>query len=161
LAITDVASLAGVVRAHAAAKQHGLHLVIGAEIEPAMRRRWCSGFTDRAAYGRLCRLITLGRRRAAERPMPSGWQDVAEHAEGMLAGVLIRDPDRQHEGQALRGYRECFGPRGYLLAELHRGPDDAHRLEHLQRLPGRAACRWSPPATCTTTRRLASRCSTC
>jgi error-prone DNA polymerase len=133
LAITDVASLAGVVRAHAAAKQHGLHLVIGAEIEPRDAPPVVLWVTDRAAYGRLCRLITLGRRRAPKGECHLAWQDVAEHAEGMLAGVLIRDPDREH-GQALRGYRECFGERGSLLAELHYGPDDAHRLEQLQQL---------------------------
>jgi len=33
LAITDRASLSGVVRAHAAAKEAGIHLVIGAVVE--------------------------------------------------------------------------------------------------------------------------------
>ena len=35
LAVTDRNSLAGVVRAHTAAKQHGLKLIIGAEITPS------------------------------------------------------------------------------------------------------------------------------
>ena len=43
LAVTDRNSLAGVVRAHIAAKEVGLPLVIGAEITPSMRRRSCSG----------------------------------------------------------------------------------------------------------------------
>ena len=34
LAITDRASLSGVVRAHAAAKEFGVHLIIGAVVEP-------------------------------------------------------------------------------------------------------------------------------
>src|SRR5688500_15972523 len=34
LAVTDVNSLAGVVRAHTAAKDHPLHLIVGSEIRP-------------------------------------------------------------------------------------------------------------------------------
>jgi len=133
LAITDMASLAGVVRAHAAAKQAGLRLVIGAEIEPCDAPPVVLWATDRAAYGRLCRLITLGRRRAPKGQCELSWQDVAGHAEGLLAGVLIRDPARE-DGDRLRGYRECFGERGSLLVELQRGPEDTHRLEQFQRL---------------------------
>lgn len=133
LAITDTASLSGVVRAHAAARQHGLHLVIGAEFEPCDAPPIVLWVTDRAAYGRLCRLITLGRRRAPKGQCHLAWRDIAEHAEGLLAGVLLRDPQRQSD-QALRGYRECFGERGSLVIELHHGPDDAYRLDQWQRL---------------------------
>ncbi len=133
LAITDVASLAGVVRAHAAARQTGLPLVIGAEIEPRDAPPVVLWVTDRAAYGRLCRLITRGRRRAPKGQCELSWEDVAEHAEGMLAGMRIRDPAGEYSS-ALQACRECFGDRGYLLAELHRGPDDEYRLEQFQRL---------------------------
>src|SRR3990172_7844066 len=64
LAVTDRNSLAGVVRAHIAAKEAGLPLVIGAEITPTDAPPVVLWATDRAAYGRLCRLITRGRRRA-------------------------------------------------------------------------------------------------
>src|ERR1700749_1826806 len=60
LAITDRSSLAGVVRAHAAAKQVGLKLLIGAEITPLDAPPLLLWVTDRAAYGRLSRLITCG-----------------------------------------------------------------------------------------------------
>ena len=44
LAVTDRNSLAGVVRAHVAAKEHGLKLVIGAEITPEdASAAWSSG----------------------------------------------------------------------------------------------------------------------
>ena len=43
LAVTDRNSLAGVVRAHMAAKEQGLKLIVGAEIHRSMRRRWCCG----------------------------------------------------------------------------------------------------------------------
>src|SRR6478736_8262204 len=63
-AVTDRNSLAGVVRAHIAAKEVGLPLVIGAEITPVDAPPVVLWASDRAAYGRLCRLITRGRRQA-------------------------------------------------------------------------------------------------
>ena len=67
LAVTDRNSLAGVVRAHAAAKDLGLKLLIGSEITPGDAPMVVLLATDRAAYGRLARLITLGRRRVGRR----------------------------------------------------------------------------------------------
>src|SRR3954469_13836805 len=64
LGITDRNTLAGVVRAHVAAKEAGLKLLIGAEIFPEDAPPVLLYPTDRAAYGRLARLITLGCRRA-------------------------------------------------------------------------------------------------
>src|SRR5262245_43412548 len=64
LAITDRNSLAGVVRAHVAAKAAGLKLLIGAEVTPIDAPPVVLLATDRAAYGRLCRLLTRGRRNA-------------------------------------------------------------------------------------------------
>jgi error-prone DNA polymerase len=90
LAVTDVNSLAGVVRAHAAAKGSGLKLVVGAEITPVDAPAVVLWAPDRAAYGRLCRLITRGRRRATKGECVLTLQDVAEHADGLLAGVLVR-----------------------------------------------------------------------
>ncbi len=93
LAVTDLNSLAGVVRAHAAAKGSGLKLIVGAEITPVDAPAVVLWATDRAAYGRLCRLITRGRRRAAKGECELTWQDVAEHADGLLAGVLVGDAE--------------------------------------------------------------------
>lgn len=58
LAVTDRNSLAGVVRAHTAAKQLNLKLLIGAEIVPADGPPVVLLATDRPAYARLSRLIT-------------------------------------------------------------------------------------------------------
>src|SRR5262249_43504139 len=63
LAITDFNSLAGVVRAHVAAKEAGLKFVVGARLTPEDAFELLVYPTDRAAYGRLARLITLGCRR--------------------------------------------------------------------------------------------------
>ena len=88
LAITDRNSLAGVVRAHVAAKEAGLKLVVGAEITPEDAPPVVLWATDRAAYGRLASLITRGRRRAEKGQCRLTFEDVAEHAEGLIAGVV-------------------------------------------------------------------------
>src|SRR5690348_17722968 len=66
IAITDRNSLAGVVRAHAAAEEWGLRLIIGCRLDLADAPSLLCFPTDRAAYGRLSRLLTLGKRRATK-----------------------------------------------------------------------------------------------
>ncbi|MFN9388582.1 MAG: PHP domain-containing protein, partial [Betaproteobacteria bacterium] len=95
LAVTDECSLAGVVRAHEAAKEHGLHLVIGAELQlcegteaaheaprgPKLVLLAC----HREGYGRLCGLISLGRRRAPKGGYRLGMDDLGDGLPGCLA----------------------------------------------------------------------------
>src|SRR6187549_1754288 len=78
LAITDRNSLAGVVRAHVAAKGVGLKLLIGAEVTPDDAPPVVLLATDRAAYGELCRLLTTGRRRAPKGECQLSFEDVAQ-----------------------------------------------------------------------------------
>src|SRR4051795_5536917 len=92
LAVTDRNSLAGAVRAHIAAKDVGLPLLIGAEITPTDALPVVLWATDRASYGRLCRLITRGRRQAPKGECALAIQDIAEFADGLIAGVLHRRP---------------------------------------------------------------------
>lgn len=123
LAVTDRESLAGVVRAHGTAKELGLHLLIGAEIHPADAAPVVLWATDRKSYGRLCRLLTVGRRRAPKGECQLTLADVDQHAEGLLAGVVSH--------LDVHPYRDIFQDRAYLFAELLRGPDDAAQLESL------------------------------
>src|SRR5687767_15730542 len=60
LALTDECSLAGAVRAHQAAKEHGLQLILGTEIL-VQRTKLVLLATDRKSYGAISSLITLGR----------------------------------------------------------------------------------------------------
>src|ERR1700745_4361645 len=62
LAITDECSVAGVVRAHMAAKRRQLKLIIGAEFSLSCGLKLAALAIDRQGYGQLCRLITRGRR---------------------------------------------------------------------------------------------------
>ena len=158
LAVTDLNTLAGVVRAHTAAQDAGLKLIIGAEITPADAPPVVLWASDRASYGRLSRLLTVGRRRAEKGECKLWLEDVAAHSEGLIAGVSVKG-EAKHEGQStkdergeqgiftrlrhpnnssfilrtsyLERYREIFKDACYLLAELHRGPDDARQLEEL------------------------------
>ena len=66
LAITDECSLAGIVRAHEAAKEHGLKLIVGTEITLDDGTKLVLLATDREGYGNLSALITAGRRRAVK-----------------------------------------------------------------------------------------------
>src|SRR6476661_4479092 len=63
LAITDECSLAGVVRAHAEAKQSGLHLIIGASFVLDDGLQLVLLATSLEGYGNLSELITLARMR--------------------------------------------------------------------------------------------------
>jgi len=132
LAITDRNSVAGVVRAHTAAKDLGLKLLIGAEVTPLDTPPVVLLATDRAAYGRLCRLLTVGRRRAPKGECELTFADVAEHAEGLLACVPLAPLLARKRPQFLNRCKSAFGDRCYALAELHRGPDDRRMLERMQ-----------------------------
>ncbi len=128
LAITDRNSLAGVVRAHVAAKEAKLKLLIGAEITPVDAPPVVLWSMNRAGYANLCRLITHGRRNAPKGECRLVLADVAEHAEGLLAGVELSQIHEPLCAQPLARYRDLFGDRVYALAELHRGPNDRQQL---------------------------------
>ncbi len=127
IAVTDRNSLAGVVRAHVAAKEHGLKLLVGAEIVPVDAPPIVLWAMHRAGYAKLCRLLTKGRRNAPKGECQIALKDVLDHADGLLAGVVLR-----HAGTAFdklsQKLQTAFGDRLHLLAELHRGPDDERLL---------------------------------
>src|ERR1700759_2365983 len=64
IAITDECSVAGVVRAHMAAKLLKIKLLIGSEFRLECGLKWVAIAKDRRGYARLCRLISRGRRAA-------------------------------------------------------------------------------------------------
>ena len=88
LAVCDRNTLAGVVRAHAAAKEANIRLLIGARLDLGDGPSALCLPRDRAAYGRLSRLLTLGRRRAPKGECHLAWADVADHAEGQILVLL-------------------------------------------------------------------------
>jgi len=100
LAVTDECSLAGVVRAHVAAKEHGLKLIVGAEFRIAEGPKLVLLATDREAYGNLSQLITAARRRSQKGSYRIGWDDLDTGVPGCLA-ILI-PPDEPATNLPLR-----------------------------------------------------------
>ncbi len=88
LAVADRNSLAGVVRAHAAAKAQGLPLLVGSRLAPLDGPEILCFPQDRAAYGRLATLLTLGKRRAEKGQCHLDLADIAAAAEGQCLVIL-------------------------------------------------------------------------
>ncbi|WP_375290194.1 error-prone DNA polymerase [Qipengyuania sp.] len=123
IGIADANTMAGVVRVHTEAKTLKLRPVIGCRIETVEGLAFLAYPTDRAAYGRLCRLISAGRMGTLE----GEWQEkgvceinlamLAAHAEGVQLILLPpRDLDRQ-VSIAVDGKEEVL-PFPDLLAHL-------------------------------------------
>ncbi|MEP9375780.1 error-prone DNA polymerase [Aquabacter sp. CN5-332] len=137
--IADRNTLAGVVRAHEQAKAMGFPLAVGA------RLAFCDGTpdilaypTDRAAYGRLCRLLTAGNMRAEKGDCLLSLPDLLEWQDGLCLAVL--PPRRLGEGfsKLLDRLKEAAGDRLWLAAAMPHGGDDGRRLARLAEAARRA-----------------------
>ncbi len=138
IGVTDRNSLAGAVRMHAAAKEHGLRLVVGARLDlnltenPATQPLSLLAYpTDRAAYGRLSQLITLGRRRAPKGECHLTAADVAAYGEGMVIALIPPHALASPLHPDLAWLSTAFAGRCYLAASLHLRGRDARRLSAL------------------------------
>ncbi len=137
LALTDECSLAGVVKAHVAARQQGLKLLIGSLL------RLCDGGTvvvlanNRRGYARLSSLITRARRRAPKGGYRLGCEDLAGLDDCLLLWLLEDEAD-ETPAAALR---KVFSGRLWLAVDLCR---DGHDAARRARARARAA-RWGLP----------------
>jgi error-prone DNA polymerase len=132
IGVTDRNSVAGMVRAFQRCREAGLGLVPGCRLDLTDAPSLLVYPTDRAAWSRLCRLLTVGKRCAHTQGMKAGscilhWADVAGHAEGLVGALLTETADAAH----LRALREVFGHRAYLALSPRRLPGDALRLHQL------------------------------
>lgn len=91
IGIADRNTLAGVVRAHKAAKEAQMRLLVGARLVTRCGFEAVAYPTDRSAYGRLCRLLTRGNRRAAKGACDLGLDDLCDHADGMAWIIMHAD----------------------------------------------------------------------
>ncbi len=143
LAITDECSLAGVVRAHVAAKEKGLPLVIGSYF----RLRNADGTPafglillaqNREGYGNLSELITLARTRAPKGEYRLTPHDLSRpdrenaHLRSMPDCLAILVPDFPANEEVLDAQiewlDETFPGRAWVGLVLHqRAMDDIHR----------------------------------
>ena len=137
LGVADRNSLAGVVRAHVAAKAVGLKLLVGARLEPEDGPALLCYPQNRAAYGRLCTLLTLGKRRTEKGDCRFTFQELLDHGQDcrLIALPPLR-PDEAFTG-ALQRLVQRYPETSYLAAQcLYRG-DDRRRLARLNALAER------------------------
>ena len=128
IGVADRNTLAGVVRAHLTAKNLGVPFRTGTRLVFRDGRELLCYPSDRAAYARLSRLLTLGRRRAEKGECHLDFQDAAAEAEGQIVLALTPDTD------FLRRIRDAYGDRGYLAAQMRARGDDRRRLARLQEM---------------------------
>ncbi|WP_434516283.1 error-prone DNA polymerase [Dechloromonas sp. ARDL1] len=141
LSLTDECSLAGIVRAHQAAKRSSLKLIVGSEMTTADGLKLVFLARNREGYGNLSALITLARRRAGKGNYTLQRHDLtAVSPNGALPDCLVLwIPDDKASSEDGRWLAERFPGRLWIAAELHAGPDDAAKLADLQALG--TACR--------------------
>jgi len=138
IAVTDRNTLAGVVRGYLGAKGAGIRVIIGVRLDFAddTPSLLCLP-TDRAAYARLSRLLTIGKRRAAKAECRLTADDLFA-ADGVFAcgagQVLIAIPPETPKSEFFRflnRMRDDLESKNYLAAShLYRG-DDARRIARL------------------------------
>ena len=133
IAITDRNSVAGIVRAYAAAQEHGVRVIVGARLAFDDGPEILCLPSDRAAYGRLTSLLTIGKRRVGKGECLLHLDDLIAHAEGQNLVVLPPDQLNSEFAAVLRRLKEILGPL-YLAAHRLYGADDAARLTELGQL---------------------------
>ncbi len=129
LGITDWNSVAGIVRSWDAARQTGVRLVAGCRVELRCGTALLLYPTDRPAWSRLTRLLSLGRMRGGHRDFDLRWEDLDRHAAGMVAALLPETTAGLPE--ALGRIRDVFGDHAHLALTPRRLPGDAARLHGL------------------------------
>ncbi len=143
VAITDECSFAGVVRAHVAAKDVGLKLIIGSElmldVDDAQRElgrfRVLALCRDRNGYGNLGELITTGRLRREKGRYRLLAGDLEDALEGCCVLLLPAHdtPDLELEAQA-RWLATHFARRAWIAVELLHRLDDFDHVARLRRV---------------------------
>ena len=132
LGIGDIGTVAGVVRAWEAQKVTGVRSIAGSRIELSCGRRLILFPTDRPAWSRLTRLLTLGKRRAGKGGCLLHWHDLPAWSDGIIAILLPHEADADNLA-ALDDLKTIYGQRGYIALFQRRRPDDAVRIAALAR----------------------------
>jgi len=127
LGITDRNSLAGIVRAYEASRETGVRLVVGCRLDLTDGTSLLVYPIDRAAYSRLCRLLSLGKSRGGKGKCHLVWDDVVAWNEGMLA-ILLGDEANEDLGRNLMRLRQTFGNRAYMALIRRFAPNEHLRL---------------------------------
>ena len=160
IGIADRNTLAGVVRMHSACKDAGLKPLIGCRLDLTDAPSLLAYPIDREGYGRLSRLLSLGKMRAEKGECELSLADVAAHADGIAFIAWPQDDLDAFEAELprLRDAIAVTPPcRGELaLSRRRRCADRAARPARAQR----TAARSSRPTTSIITRPTGGRCRT-
>ena len=140
IAITDRNTLAGVVRAHAYGKKHGVRVIPGARLDLLDGPSLLALPRDKDGYGRLSALLTLGNLRAEKGECHLYKSDVYEYSKGVT--LIAIPPDNlnnlfDYEAAfygAMAEYRAAFGDQLYLAACRYYRGDDQKQLFRLAQL---------------------------
>ncbi len=134
VAIADVNSFAGIVRGHAAAKKAGLSYVVAARLRFECGAPDVIAYpSDRAAYGRLSKLLTRGKRAAAKGRCALRLEDALEFGEGMLFAAAPEEPDDYALAPALAALKDAFPDNVWLAAARRYDGRDRARLNRFAR----------------------------
>ena len=135
LALTDECSLAGVVRAHAAARGTALKFIIGSEFVLSDGFRLVLLARDRNSYGNLSRLITHARTESPKGQYHLTRGDLEAHIPEGCRALWLPDP----QATAADGHwlRNLFGPAVWIGVELLFSGRDESWLGFCRRLAGR------------------------
>ena len=125
LAVTEECSVAGIVRAHVAAKEAKVKLIVGSEMTLADGPKLVLLAASLHGYETLCELITKARRAAPKGEYRVTREDFLSTA-GLLALWIPGEKSRAEEGVWVA---ERFPGRAWVGVELHRGADDEGHAE--------------------------------
>lgn len=140
LGIGDIGTVGGVVRAWEAQKATGVRSIAGTRVDLSCGRRLILYPTDRPAWSRVTRLLTVGKKRAGKGGCLLHWHDLQPWSEGVIAILLPQEADAENLS-SLADLKAIYGRRAYMALFQRRRPDDAVRIDALARQAGGAGVR--------------------
>jgi error-prone DNA polymerase len=135
IAVTDRNTLAGVVRMHVSAKKAGIRLVIGTRLVLRDAPELLCYPKDRAAYGRLSRLLSVGQQRTTKGLCDLTLKDVAAHQNGQVF-IVIPPPTHDYVAfkKQLHHLKNQLEIPLYLALIHHYSGDEQNRFKKLRQL---------------------------
>ncbi len=139
IGIADRNTLAGVVRMHSACTGAGIRPLIGCRLDLFDAPSLLAYPIDRDGYGRLSRLLSLGKMRAEKGDCELSLADVAEYQKGIAFIAWPQDDLAVFETELPRLREALTSLRHVAASWLYRGGDNA-RIERLDRLAHKYGC---------------------
>jgi error-prone DNA polymerase len=138
IGVTDRNSVAGVVRAYVQAKELNFPLHVGTRLVFADGTPDILAYPqDRAAYGRLTRLLTVGNRRAEKGDCILRLEDLIELGQGLQLILIPPRPNVEAASLTLDRLSPAFQNRLWIAATLRYNGDDQRHIKRLAALSHR------------------------